>query len=57
MRDEEIFDMARKPNSKKVTGRVAASAASKTIKSRKASPAAKKAAGSALSQRPNKRRK
>ncbi|MDA9930406.1 hypothetical protein N9E91_04105 [Alphaproteobacteria bacterium] len=49
--------MARKPNSEKVTGKAAASAASKTMKSKNASPVAKKAAGSALSQRPSKRGK
>ena len=45
--------MARKPNKDKVTSKKAASAASKTIRSAKASPAAKSAAGSALSQRPS----
>ncbi len=49
--------MARKPNSKKVTGKDAASAASNTIRNPKASPAAKKAAGSALSQTPSKKGK
>lgn len=57
MRDREVSDMARKPNSEKVTGKGAASAASKTIRSPKASPTAKKAAGSALAQRPGKKGK
>jgi hypothetical protein len=48
--------MARKPNSRKVTGKKAASAASKVLRNPKATPAAKKVAGSALSQRPGKGR-
>jgi len=48
---------ARKPNKDKVTGKKAASAAAKTMRSTKASPAAKTAAGSALSQRPGRKRK
>ena len=46
--------MARKPN-KEVTGKKAASAASKVLRDPKASKAAKSAAGSALTQRPNKK--
>jgi hypothetical protein len=49
--------MARKPNKDKVTSKKAASEASKTLKNPKASKAAKTAAGSALSQRPSKKRK
>ena len=48
--------MARKPNSRKVTSKSAASAASKTLRNPNASRTAKKVAGSALSQRPGKRR-
>ena len=46
--------MARKPNSE-VTSKKAASAASKVLRNPKASKAAKSAAGSALTQRPNKK--
>ena len=49
--------MARKPNNDKVTGKKAASAASKTMRSAKSSSAAKTGAGSALTQRPSKKRK
>lgn len=49
--------MARKPNSRKVTGKAAASAAGKTMRSPKASKSAKTAAGSALAQTPGKKRK
>ena len=45
--------MARKPN-KEVTSDKAASAAAKTLRNPKASKAAKSAAGSALTQRPDK---
>mgnify|MGYP007047347833 CR=1 FL=1 len=43
--------MVRKPNKDKVTGKKAASAASKTMRNSKSSPSAKTAAGSALSQK------
>lgn len=49
--------MARKPNKDKVTGKKAATAASKTMRSSKSSSAAKTASGSALSQTPSKKRK
>ena len=48
--------MARK-NSQKVTSRKAASAASKVLRNPKSSRAAKSAAGSALAQKPNRRKK
>ena len=48
--------MARKPN-KEVTSKKAASAAAKTLNNPKASKAAKSAAGSALTQRPDKNKK
>ena len=46
--------MVRKPNKDKVTSKKAASAASKVLRDPKSSPSAKKAAGSALAQRPSK---
>ena len=48
--------MARK-NSQKVTGKKAASAAAKVLRNPRSSRAAKSAAGSALAQRPNRRKK
>ena len=48
--------MARKRNTE-VTSKKAASAASKVLRNPKASKAAKSAAGSALTQRPNRRKK
>lgn len=48
--------MARKRNIE-VTSKKAASAASKVLRNPKASKAAKSAAGSALTQRPNRRKK
>lgn len=47
--------MTRKPNSE-VTGKKAASAASKVLRDPKASKAAKSAAGSALTQRPDRKK-
>lgn len=47
--------MARKSN-KEVTSKRAASAASKVLRNPKSSKAAKTAAGSALTQRPNKKK-
>lgn len=49
--------MVRKLNKDKVTGKKAASAASKVLRNSKTSAASKIAAGSALSQRPSKKRK
>ena len=48
--------MARKPANKEVTSKRAASAASKVLRNPKSSKAAKTAAGSALTQRPNKKK-
>ena len=48
--------MARKRNTE-VTGKKAASAAAKVLRDPKASKAAKSAAGSALTQRPDRRKK
>jgi hypothetical protein len=48
----DIQIMAKK-NGNEVTGKNAASAAAKVLRDPKASPAAKSAAGSALTQRPN----
>jgi len=47
--------MARKPTNKEVTSRRAASAASKVLRNPKSSTAAKTAAATALTQRPNKK--
>jgi len=47
--------MAKKPSNKEVTSKRAASAASKVLRDPKSSKAAKTAAGSALTQRPNKK--
>lgn len=49
--------MAMKPNSKKVTGNKAATAASKTLRKPSSPAAAKTAAGSALAQKPKNTRK
>ena len=48
--------MARKPNKYKVTGKKAASAASKVLRNPKSKKAAKTAAGSALGQTPSTKR-
>lgn len=53
---EEDDIMARKPN-KEVTSKKAASAASKTLRNPDASKTAKSAAASALTQRPDKKKK
>jgi len=53
---KETTAMARKRNIE-VTSKKAASAASKVLRNPKASKAAKSAAGSALTQRPNRRKK
>ncbi|MFQ3451780.1 hypothetical protein PMN64_00425 [Bradyrhizobium sp. UFLA01-814] len=47
--------MAKRPSSNEVTGKKAASAASKILRDPKSSKAAKTAAASALTQRPNKK--
>jgi len=49
--------MARKPNKDKVTSKKAASAASRILRNPRSTPTAKTVAGSALSQRPSKKRK
>jgi hypothetical protein len=48
--------MSKKATSSEVTGKKAASAAAKVLRDPKASPAAKSAAGSALTQRPNRKK-
>ena len=47
--------MAKRTSNSEVTGKKAASAASKVLRDPKSSKAAKTAAGSALTQRPNKK--
>lgn len=54
---QEVLEMGRKGNSSKVTGRLAATAASKTLRDRRTSRASKAAAASALSQTPSRRGK
>ena len=48
--------MAKKPNKDKVTSKKAASAAAEVLRNPQLSPAAKKAAGSALAQRTSRKR-
>ena len=53
-RRKEVIEMAK--SNKEVTGAKAASAAAKVLSNPKSSPAAKSAAASALTQRPNKKK-